>query len=290
MYALGAPVLRRNMLQTLTVRACPVTPCIPETMGCVVRVLMQYRSDPMLQQAHRAKPWVVLWDDHEVANGVFLGGSEGEDPAEYADRRLAGLTAWHDYMGTNVTLDYLREDDGLDDIKRVFKLSDIATLYVTDQRHKRDGPPNNDALGLPVNLSDVQKVRGAGAACALVTPAASARTCWSGWVRLCCCVSLPASAGVEKTPKHVGKSARAESFIQQMRPLPWAIPADFWLSRVQARYEWGWPHQRPGSRNARPLLQVAVQEAWKSPNRTMLGKKQLAWLQREIEAHTPMST
>eukprot|EP00955_Chlamydomonas_euryale_P108369 365845-Chlamydomonas_euryale.AAC.5 len=138
----------------------------------------------MLQQAHRAKPWVVLWDDHEVANDVFLGGSEGEDPAEYADRRLAGLTAWHEYMGTSVDIADLKQDyvDDLDEVKRVFQLSDIATLYVTDQRHKRDGPPNNDALGLPVNLSDAQRVRGSwhdaacAHACALRSdPACSAR-------------------------------------------------------------------------------------------------------------------
>ena len=28
----------------------------------------QYKADPQLQAAHHAAPWIVTWDDHEVAN------------------------------------------------------------------------------------------------------------------------------------------------------------------------------------------------------------------------------
>jgi len=28
----------------------------------------QYKTDPLLQEAHHAAPWIVTWDDHEVSN------------------------------------------------------------------------------------------------------------------------------------------------------------------------------------------------------------------------------
>ena len=28
----------------------------------------QYKSDPALQAAHAAAPWLLVWDDHEVDN------------------------------------------------------------------------------------------------------------------------------------------------------------------------------------------------------------------------------
>jgi alkaline phosphatase D len=36
----------------------------------------QYRRDPGLQRAHQQFPWVVMWDDHEVANEPWGTGAE----------------------------------------------------------------------------------------------------------------------------------------------------------------------------------------------------------------------
>lgn len=36
----------------------------------------RYRTDKHLQDAHAAGPWVVVWDDHEVANNNWRGGAE----------------------------------------------------------------------------------------------------------------------------------------------------------------------------------------------------------------------
>jgi alkaline phosphatase D len=58
-----------------------------------------YTSDPQLQAARAAVPWLVLWDDHEVANNY--GGDRPSpttaapaDPAAFAARKAAGYQAW----------------------------------------------------------------------------------------------------------------------------------------------------------------------------------------------------
>ena len=47
----------------------------------------QYKTDPHLQAAHLAAPWIVTWDDHEVANDYAA------DRDERLDRRLPGSGA-----------------------------------------------------------------------------------------------------------------------------------------------------------------------------------------------------
>lgn len=58
-----------------------------------------YKSDPLLQAAHAAAPWMVIWDDHEVANDY--GGSQAEidtDPAAFLLRRAAAYQAFYEHM------------------------------------------------------------------------------------------------------------------------------------------------------------------------------------------------
>ncbi len=56
-----------------------------------------YRTDADLQAAHRACPWIVTWDDHEVQNDY--AGLFGEGPAEgFLARRNAGYQAFYENM------------------------------------------------------------------------------------------------------------------------------------------------------------------------------------------------
>ncbi|WP_353367200.1 alkaline phosphatase D family protein [Acidovorax sp. FG27] len=62
-----------------------------------------YRSDEALQAAHRACPWLVTWDDHEVQNDYAglagLGGLGGVDAAAgFLARRNAGYQAFYENM------------------------------------------------------------------------------------------------------------------------------------------------------------------------------------------------
>ena len=58
-----------------------------------------YKSDPDLQQSHRAFPWVAIWDDHEVVND-YAGEYPGyESPsAAFLARRAAGYRAFYENM------------------------------------------------------------------------------------------------------------------------------------------------------------------------------------------------
>ena len=64
----------------------------------------QYRTDPDLQAAHAACPWLVTWDDHEVDNDYVGITSEqelcGGAPVREAfpARRAAAYQAWYEHM------------------------------------------------------------------------------------------------------------------------------------------------------------------------------------------------
>ncbi len=57
----------------------------------------QYKSDPLLQAAHAACPWIVIWDDHEVENDYAALQGEHLQPA-FAARRAAAYRAWWEHM------------------------------------------------------------------------------------------------------------------------------------------------------------------------------------------------
>lgn len=57
----------------------------------------QYKSDPLLQAAHLAAPWIVTWDDHEVANDYGNNRDERLDPA-FMVRRAAAYQAFYEHM------------------------------------------------------------------------------------------------------------------------------------------------------------------------------------------------
>jgi alkaline phosphatase D len=57
----------------------------------------QYKSDPLLQAAHAACPWVIIWDDHEVENDYAGLQGERQQP-DFAARRAAAYRAWWEHM------------------------------------------------------------------------------------------------------------------------------------------------------------------------------------------------
>jgi alkaline phosphatase D len=94
-----------------------------------------YRSDPALQSAHAACPWLVTWDDHEVDNDY--AGTTPEDPAERATfpaRRTAAYRAYWEHMPLPPSA---RPRDGAVALHRSLTLGDLATLHVLDTRQYR---------------------------------------------------------------------------------------------------------------------------------------------------------
>ena len=59
----------------------------------------RYKTDPDLQASHRACPWIVTWDDHEVDNDYANDRQEdGAPPEEFLLRRAAAYRAYYEHM------------------------------------------------------------------------------------------------------------------------------------------------------------------------------------------------
>ncbi len=72
---------------------------IPTTLGEFRKRYRLYKSDPDLQAAHAAFPWLVIWDDHEVRNDYFGTGAPGATHEEhFRARRAAAYQAWFEHM------------------------------------------------------------------------------------------------------------------------------------------------------------------------------------------------
>ena len=98
-----------------------------------------YRSDPDLQAAHAACPWIVTWDDHEVSDnyanlvpGFSLDGPQLDRPA-FVARRTAAYRAWYEHMPVRLSAP---TDERLA-IHRGFDWGTLAKLIVLDTRQYR---------------------------------------------------------------------------------------------------------------------------------------------------------
>jgi len=98
----------------------------------------QYKQDPDLQALHARYPFIVTWDDHEVANDAWREGAENHQPAEgdYVARRARSHRAYDEWMPVRM--------DGtaaLDDGTRLFRrltFGRLAEISMLDLRTYRD--------------------------------------------------------------------------------------------------------------------------------------------------------
>ena len=66
----------------------------------------QTKSDPHLQAAHAAAPWIITFDDHEVANNYAGDVGQGDvDQPRSRDRRLAAYQAFYEHQPIRVHAD-----------------------------------------------------------------------------------------------------------------------------------------------------------------------------------------
>jgi len=71
----------------------------PYTLDAYRARYTQYRSDPDLQAAHAACPWIVTWDDHEVDNDYADDRPEdGMERLPFLERRAAAYRAYYEHM------------------------------------------------------------------------------------------------------------------------------------------------------------------------------------------------
>jgi len=95
-----------------------------------------YKLDPLLQGAHHAAPWVLTWDDHEVANDYAGALDQGNgDPVAFLRRRAAAYQAYYEHQPLRV-----RPPRGADmRLYRTLDWGSLAQFQITDDRQYR-GP------------------------------------------------------------------------------------------------------------------------------------------------------
>ncbi|NUU24096.1 MAG: alkaline phosphatase, partial [Streptomycetaceae bacterium] len=105
----------------------------------------QYKTDPALQRAHAAFPWIVTWDDHETENN-YAGlvdeiddtAARHQDPAAFARQRAAAYQAYYEHMPLRRAAVPGSPDYRL---YRRFEFGDLVRLNVLDTRQYRTDQP-----------------------------------------------------------------------------------------------------------------------------------------------------
>jgi len=93
-----------------------------------------YKSDPLLQAAHAACPWLLVWDDHEVSNDY--ANLRGEDlGVDMRARRAAAYRAYWEHMPFPKSA----RPSGID-MRIVGRLDwgRLARIHLLDDRQYRD--------------------------------------------------------------------------------------------------------------------------------------------------------
>ena len=104
-----------------------------------------YRTDPDLQAAHAAFPWIVTWDDHEVDNNYAASISEDGLPAElFLRRRRVAYQAYYEHMPLRRES---RPRGQRMQLYRSFRWGDLASFFVLDTRQYRTDQPCGDRSG-----------------------------------------------------------------------------------------------------------------------------------------------
>ncbi|MHC0018793.1 alkaline phosphatase D family protein [Acinetobacter pittii] len=96
-----------------------------------------YRQDKDLQAAHQRHPFIVIWDDHELANDTWREGAENhteetpkaKNEGKFLERKLAALQAYFEWMPIRP----VSSTDHLN-IYRQFNFGSLVQLTMLDTR------------------------------------------------------------------------------------------------------------------------------------------------------------
>ncbi|WP_271769856.1 alkaline phosphatase D family protein [Aquimarina algiphila] len=88
----------------------------------------QYRGDKQLQLAHQKKPFICVWDDHEITNDAYKDGAENHQDNEgvYETRKQTAIKVYSEYLPI-ISTDPAR-------IYRSFDFGSIVSLHMLDTR------------------------------------------------------------------------------------------------------------------------------------------------------------
>jgi alkaline phosphatase D len=101
-----------------------------------------YKSDPALQAAHAAFPWIVTWDDHEVDNN-YAGSidQDGSRPDPFLARRANAYQVYYEHMPLRRTS--MARGEFLQLFRRL-TFGALAEFNVLDTRQYRTDQPCED--------------------------------------------------------------------------------------------------------------------------------------------------
>lgn len=88
----------------------------------------QYRSDESLQLAHQKKPFIAVWDDHEITNDAFSDGAENhqESEGDFQTRKATAIQVYSEFIPVRTS------DPSL--IYRSFDFGNLFSLHMLDTR------------------------------------------------------------------------------------------------------------------------------------------------------------
>ena len=112
-----------------------------------------YKLDPDLQAAHAKFPFLVIWDDHEVANDYSGLAPEYDSPsAEFTARRAAAYQAYYEHMPIRLTVAQFPSPDL--QIYRGIRYGTLADFSMLDDRQYRSDNPCGDGEALRCETAD----------------------------------------------------------------------------------------------------------------------------------------
>ncbi|XOV94332.1 MAG: alkaline phosphatase D family protein [Bacteroidota bacterium] len=85
-----------------------------------------YRKDKDLMSVHANHPFIVIWDDHEIANNSYKTGAQNhqEDEGSYETRKAIARKVYYEWMP-------IREGEKL---YRKFSFGQLAEVFMLDER------------------------------------------------------------------------------------------------------------------------------------------------------------
>jgi alkaline phosphatase D len=111
-----------------------------------------YKMDPALQAAHAMAPWLVTWDDHEVANNYAGSISQHPDRTtteQFLRRRAAAYQAYFEMMPLRRSA-LPKGPDML--LYRQLNFGRLASFNVLDTRQYRSDQPLGDGRKAPTDI------------------------------------------------------------------------------------------------------------------------------------------
>jgi alkaline phosphatase D len=92
----------------------------------------QYKAEKELQDAHALCPWIMTWDDHEIADDSWSGGAVNHQPDEgaWSTRKRAALQAYYEW----VPIRDPASGGAFEAINRLFQFGDLFTLAMLETR------------------------------------------------------------------------------------------------------------------------------------------------------------